>query len=126
MSGQDKPTLENRLDHLERRVASMQRWLILANLLAIGLTVLACSSVVLQVALTLHWGPQPTQKVGDPVTDDTPLAVGTKVVAQWGNQWWDAEVLIVNPDGKVKIHYPGWDSKFDEVVPRDRLRLPAK
>ena len=27
-----------------------------------------------------------------------------------------------SPDGNVKIHYSGWESQWDEIVPLGRLR----
>lgn len=40
-----------------------------------------------------------------------------------GLAWWVAEVVDKNPaQGQYKIRYPGWDSRWDEWVPRARLR----
>jgi hypothetical protein len=33
-----------------------------------------------------------------------------------------AQVVSVEPDGKVRIHYEGWDARWDETVPRSRLQ----
>lgn len=62
--------------------------------------------------------------------------VGDKVEVAWrgkfrletqdvyqGLAWWLAEVVDKNSmQGKYKIRYPGWDSRWDEWVPRSRLR----
>ena len=64
----------------------------------------------------------PIEPTGTPVTTDTSLTAGDAVEVKWGNQWWNGEVLKVRDDGKVKIHYVGWDKRWDEVVPRKRLR----
>jgi hypothetical protein len=60
------------------------------------------------------------------VTPEIKLAPGMKVLVQWQNDWWNAEVLGVQPDGEVAIHYTGWDARFDEVVSRERIRLPPQ
>jgi hypothetical protein len=40
-----------------------------------------------------------------------------------GLAWWVAEVVDKHPvHGKYKIRYPGWESRWDEWVPRSRLR----
>lgn len=40
-----------------------------------------------------------------------------------GVAWWIAEVVDKHPiHGKYKIRYPGWESVWDEWVPRSRLR----
>jgi hypothetical protein len=62
--------------------------------------------------------------------------VGDKVEVAWkgkfrletqdvyqGLAWWVAEVVEKNKEqGKYKIRYPGWESRWDEWVPRARLR----
>jgi hypothetical protein len=62
---------------------------------------------------------------GEPVTAETPLRAGDKVLVEYGSLWWHAEVVEVKGDGSVKIHYAGWESHWDEVVPRTWLQLPA-
>ena len=61
---------------------------------------------------------------GQPVAEDTPLEPGDRLFAQDGLRWKEAEVVKVRPDGRVKIHWIGWDSNWDEVVERNQLRLP--
>lgn len=62
--------------------------------------------------------------------------VGDKVEVAWrgkfrleavdvyqGLAWWVAEVVDKHTEqGKYKIRYPGWDSRWDEWVTRSRLR----
>ncbi len=62
--------------------------------------------------------------------------VGDKVEVAWrgkfrleasdvyqGLAWWVAEIVDNHPiQGKYKIRYPGWDSRWDEWVSRARLR----
>jgi hypothetical protein len=53
---------------------------------------------------------------------DSGLKAGDAVRVEWGGTWWPAEVVAVRKDGKVKIHYTGWSSDWDEVVPPGRVR----
>ena len=62
--------------------------------------------------------------LGDPVTDQTPLRPGDKVHVEWNSTWWAGEIVALNPDRSVRIHYSGWESQFDETVPRTRLQIP--
>jgi len=62
--------------------------------------------------------------------------IGDKVEVAWrgkfrletqdvyqGLAWWVAEVVDKHQSqGRYKIRYPGWDSRWDEWVPRSRLR----
>jgi hypothetical protein len=57
------------------------------------------------------------------INDDTPLSVGTMLQGQWAGIWWSAQVVAVNADKTVRIHYPGWSDSWDETVPRSRLRF---
>lgn len=69
------------------------------------------------------------QRLADP-------QIGDKVEVAWkgkfrletqdvyqGLAWWVAEVVDKHRgQGKYKIRYPGWESRWDEWVPRNRLR----
>jgi hypothetical protein len=59
---------------------------------------------------------------GQPVQPDTELAPGDAVYIEWYGSWYPGEVLALARDGTVKVHYSGWESMFDEQVPRSRLR----
>ncbi|CAM9116423.1 unnamed protein product [Hapterophycus canaliculatus] len=63
--------------------------------------------------------------------------VGDKVEVSWegrfrlesldvfvGKSWWEATVVQKVDDDMYRIHYPGWDSNWDEWVVRGRLRWP--
>ncbi|CAN0082146.1 unnamed protein product, partial [Phaeothamnion confervicola] len=39
-----------------------------------------------------------------------------------GLAWWLAEVVQKGPNGQYRVHYPGWEARWDEWVPRSRLR----
>jgi hypothetical protein len=60
-----------------------------------------------------------------PVTKATPLEKNAKVQIEWAGYWCPGEVVDVQGDDLVKVHYTGWESYWDEVVPRERLRLQA-
>ncbi|HKB41369.1 MAG TPA: agenet domain-containing protein [Gemmataceae bacterium] len=60
---------------------------------------------------------------GNSRTSKTPLKIGDRIQAEWQGSWWPAEVIAVRKDGSVKVHFPGWGSEWDEVVPRSRVRL---
>jgi hypothetical protein len=61
---------------------------------------------------------------GSPVTGEAELAAGRRVFARTGGQWWRGEILEALADGRVKVRFPEWGEDHDEVVTRDRLRLP--
>lgn len=69
-------------------------------------------------------GSLPVEPSGKAVENQTTLAPGTKVLALWEGDWWEAEVLSVQQDGSVEIHYTNWGPEWDETVSRDRLQLP--
>jgi hypothetical protein len=60
-----------------------------------------------------------------PVTERTRLAPGDALHVEWGGRWWAGSVVRVEDDGRVRIHYEGWASSWDETVPRSRLALPS-
>jgi hypothetical protein len=69
----------------------------------------------------------PTREpLGEIVTDEASIAVGDKLLAEWGGQWWKVEVLETRADGQVKIHYEGWADTWDDWYPRAKLRLRGK
>ncbi|CAN0407400.1 unnamed protein product, partial [Discosporangium mesarthrocarpum] len=39
-----------------------------------------------------------------------------------GMAWWIAQVVEKDGGGHYKVHYPGWEFRWDEWVPRSRLR----
>jgi hypothetical protein len=70
-----------------------------------------------------HFNPGSIPPVGVPVGPETPLAPGDFVEIQWGSQWWAGRVVRLEPQGRVWVHYLGWDPTNDEVVPRERLHV---
>jgi ribosomal 50S subunit-recycling heat shock protein len=60
---------------------------------------------------------------GKPLAPTTELKVHQVLQVEWGKTWWAARIMELFPDGRVKIHYLGWDSSSDEIVTRSRLQL---
>ena len=60
---------------------------------------------------------------GKPVYPNTELAPGDQVFIEWYGTWYPGEVIALEKDGTVSVHYSGWDDSFDEAVPRSRLSL---
>jgi hypothetical protein len=54
---------------------------------------------------------------------DTELMKGGAIFVEWRGSWYRAEVVKEHDDGTVRIHYVGWDDKWDEDVQRDRVRV---
>jgi hypothetical protein len=54
-----------------------------------------------------------------PVGPETRLDVGSRVLAFEQGRWWRAEVIGLEPGGRVRIHFQGWDA----VVPREALQV---
>lgn len=62
----------------------------------------------------------------EPVTASTELVVGQSVAVEWKGKWYRGQVLALRGDGTVRVHYVGWDDKWDEDVPRTRLLFGDK
>jgi len=58
-----------------------------------------------------------------PVDSDTPLKKGMTVLSFSQGRWWRAEIVAIEPDEYVKIHFPGWDPKWDISIHRDELQV---
>lgn len=54
-------------------------------------------------------------------------AIGKRLEAEEEGVWYRVKVVRVGPEGKWKVHYIGWDRRFDEWLSPDspRLREPA-
>jgi hypothetical protein len=64
----------------------------------------------------------PVNPSGKLVQHDTPLVVGSSVLAEWYGLWWRAKVVSIESEDDIRIHYVGWDDQWDETVPRSRLQ----
>ncbi len=56
--------------------------------------------------------------------DAMQLTPGQKLEAQWGRQWLPVTVKRALPDGRVEIHWDGYQDSFDEALPLSKLRHP--
>ncbi len=65
----------------------------------------------------------PVEPSGVQFEPETPLEVGTTVLSYSQGRWWRAEVLALEENDMVVIHYPGWDSKWDVAVPKTELQV---
>jgi hypothetical protein len=66
----------------------------------------------------------PVQPTGIPVRADTELVPGDPVLISWQDLWLRGEIVSIGPGDRVLVHYIGWESTWDESVPRKRLQLP--
>jgi hypothetical protein len=55
----------------------------------------------------------------------TPLKVDDAVSVEWNGGWYTGKILELPGADSIRIHYEGYESNWDETVPRSRLRLPA-
>lgn len=68
--------------------------------------------------------PPPADEHGILVLDSTPLVGGQAVRISWGASYYAGQVVAVNGNGTVRVHYSNYDGMWDEDVARYRLRLP--
>jgi hypothetical protein len=66
---------------------------------------------------------RPVKPSGIPVGPDTPLKAGGTVLAPDQGLWWRAEVVGLEDGGRVRVHYRGWDARWDRSVPRAELQV---
>ena len=65
----------------------------------------------------------PVEPSGIAIEPETPLDVGSIVLSYSQGRWWRAEVVALEGDDDVCVHFPGWDSKWDVTVPRGELQV---
>lgn len=65
----------------------------------------------------------PSDENGYLVLGTTALVVGQAVRSYWGASYYPAQVLAVNADGTVRVHYTGWSDMWDADVSRVNLRI---
>jgi uncharacterized lipoprotein YehR (DUF1307 family) len=61
-------------------------------------------------------------KVREPKGIKYAYAQGDLVEVQWKDKWYESKVLEVQGEDMFKVHYEGWDDKWDEVVDGNRIR----
>ena len=80
-----------------------------------------------ETAAVASAAPSATQAAPEPAPKAvaaTAWKAGSKVDVNWNGQWWQGQVLSVTGN-QYKVHYIGWASSWDEVVPASRLRAPT-
>ena len=65
----------------------------------------------------------PVEPSGIAIEPENYLEVGSVVLSYSQGRWWRAEVIALEGEEDVTIHYPGWDSKWDVTVPRGELQV---
>jgi hypothetical protein len=65
----------------------------------------------------------PVEPSGVHLDPETPLDIGAIVLAYSQGRWWRAEVVALDGEDTVTIHYPGWDSTWDVTVPKTELQV---
>ncbi len=81
-------------------------------------------SILCAVSCTLLSFPgcKKEEKKDEPAAAAAPSwKAGDLTDVEWNSAWWQGKVLEVN-SGKYKIHYIGWDARWDETVGPERLR----
>lgn len=51
--------------------------------------------------------------------------IGDHVYVEWEGQEYPAMIITIEGPSKFKIHYDGYDTIWDEVVSKDRVRRPV-
>jgi hypothetical protein len=71
------------------------------------------------------WRPelQPVPPSGLEIDHDTPLVVGSPVLAFTQGYWWRARIVAIEDDEMVRVDFPGWDPSVQMRVPRTQLQL---
>ena len=64
----------------------------------------------------------PPQLVLGPASQKKFPEIGKRLEVEWGKKWWRAKIIDSKP-GQFKIHYLGWDEKWDEWLLRDSTRI---
>lgn len=59
-----------------------------------------------------------------PLGPNERLSEGQVVEVLWGDTWYTGKVIDQIDDGQIAVHYEGWSEKYDEVVPRELIRIP--
>ena len=57
-----------------------------------------------------------------PVKNAENLNEGQIVQVKWGDQWWAGEITSIQGQNEIGISYIGWDERWNETVPLDRLQ----
>jgi hypothetical protein len=69
------------------------------------------------------FNPGPIEPSPYPVSPNTVLQIGQALQVNYNGTWYAGEVVGMAEDGGIHVRYFGWDSHWDEVVPRSDLRI---
>ncbi len=72
---------------------------------------------------TILFKPEPIPSSNRTIAPDTPLDVGQDLQIKWGESWWAGTILGFEPDGRIRVHYFGWEDSWNEPKPRAELQL---
>ena len=64
----------------------------------------------------------PVEGSGAPVGPDSPVYEGDVLEVAWRDGHYRAVVVAAHPDGRLRVHYAGWEDELDEDIPRERAR----
>ena len=70
-------------------------------------------------------GPAPVPSSDLPVTEDTDVGPGDVVQVEWSGRWYPADVLGVEENGRLRIHFRGFSEQWDDAVHHSRVQLPG-
>jgi outer membrane protein OmpA-like peptidoglycan-associated protein len=65
--------------------------------------------------------PGPVAMIGSPYVAGSTLDGGTPILVDSQGDWYEARALGLDA-GRVRVHYWGWESSWDETVASDRVR----
>lgn len=76
-----------------------------------------------QYARLKHFLPLTKEPSRRPSPED--LRIGVRLRVEWSSGWW-ASRIIEEADGRIKVNFTSWSSKYDEWIVKDssRLRIP--
>ncbi|MEM8667914.1 MAG: DUF4261 domain-containing protein [Planctomycetota bacterium] len=66
---------------------------------------------------------QSTEQSTERASNRNAPKVGDKVRVEWGNRWWDGQIIAVDGE-KYRFSYDGWSDNWDEWKTIDQLRWP--
>jgi len=69
------------------------------------------------------FNPGPIEPSPYPVGPNAVLQTGQALQINYNGTWYAGEVVGMAEDGGIHVRYFGWDSHWDEVVPRSDLRI---
>jgi hypothetical protein len=64
----------------------------------------------------------PVEGRGPLVGPNSPVYEGDVLEVSWREGYYRAVVLATLPDGRLRVHYAGWEDELDEDIPRERAR----